>query len=769
MNDVNYSSIPASLQAESIWCCWRYEERDGQRTKVPYNPMTSGKAQSNNQSTFGTFQQACFACGVNGYDGIGIGLFGDVCAIDIDHCIESGAISDMASDIIRAIDSYTEVSPSGSGIRILFRAPGLQYDKAKYYIKNSNFGLEIYCAGMTNRFVTVTGHAVNDVDVNVNPSGLGYVLDTYMVRPQNSTQATPAVATVVLDMDDQTVIQKAMSAQNGARFQQLMSGDTSGDGGDDSKADISLCNILAFYCGGPEQIDRIFRSSGLMRPKWDEKRGDTTYGRMTIDNAVQYVSSRYGQSAQNQTVPAPIPQAAPAATVQATNVAQSQTSQPQTVTANTSNIGTPVGPANVMLVSGPKGLEKSSRNVMRILTQDPNLVDRIYYDQFRCCDRVAGQMPWPSEPGPRDWDNADDAMMRNYVENYIVGVPASNVSDAVSEIARHHAVDPLKEFLNGLKWDGTPRIDTAMHDYLGAVQNEWTARAFRHWLVGAVARGYEPGVKFDEMLILFGPQGKGKSTFVSRLVPDYDFFCENLTNIDNKDAMQLLKGKWIVNFDELLAQKRSDMREACKSFLVGRQDTYRPAYGRRVENIKRRCVFCGSTNEPYFLTDRTGNRRYLPVACYVTDAPKSQLIFDNSPAATYEFRQMVAEAVDIYRKGYVLAVTGDFKAMQDAELLKYLEEDSREGMIEDFLNSTYNDKVCVQMLSYEVLGGSKTPSPRETNELHRIMRNMPGWELYTSNNGRTKFKDYGLQTTYVRSGYRPPQTVQKNDLKGGLL
>ena len=185
MNDVNYSSIPASLQAESIWCCWRYEERDGQRTKVPYNPMTSGKAQSNNQSTFGTFQQACFACGVNGYDGIGIGLFGDVCAIDIDHCIESGAISDMASDIIRAIDSYTEVSPSGSGIRILFRAPGLQYDKAKYYIKNSNFGLEIYCAGMTNRFVTVTGHAVNDVDVNVNPSGLGYVLDTYMVRHQN--------------------------------------------------------------------------------------------------------------------------------------------------------------------------------------------------------------------------------------------------------------------------------------------------------------------------------------------------------------------------------------------------------------------------------------------------------------------------------------------------------------------------------------------------------------------------------------------------------
>ena len=243
---------------------------------------------------------------------------------------------------------------------------------------------------------------------------------------------------------------------------------------------------------------------------------------------------------------------------------------------------------------------------------------------------------------------------------------------------------------------------------------------------------------------------------------------ENLTRIDDKDALQVLRGKWMVCFDELLAQKRADMREMCKSFLVGRVDTFRPAYGRRMENHKRRCVFAGSTNERYFLTDRTGNRRYLPVTCNKSKATKNHLIFDYSPEVTNEFMQMVAEAVHIYKnENYKLAVTGEFLEMQNVELQKYLEEDAREGIIGAFLARTTAERVCIPMISYEARGGSKTPSKREVNELHELMRNMPGWTIYDKAGGRARCGEYGVQTCYMR--YSPAMGKEEKLRKGELL
>lgn len=743
-------NIPTQLRTDGVWCCWKYHERDGKPTKVPYNPLTGGMAQSNNRDTFGSFEQAIFAKDMNKFDGIGIGIFDDICAVDIDHCIQDGVFSDLATQVMNLMDSYTEVSPSGAGLRILFRAPGLQYDKDKYYINNKRFGLEIYAAGVTNKYVTITGNAIRKCGINDRTNELQKVLDLFMCRevPKNGTKETKTPE-IVLNMTDQELCDRAEQASNGHLFKSLMAGNVSDYDDDDSRADMALCNILAFYTKDAAQIDRIFRSSGLMREKWDRMTGGRTYGENTIQNALGRVTDQYTPGRRQTTEVVPV-----------------QPTQPKAVAPASDDMGVPVGPYDVLLIPTKGGYEKSARNVLRILQQDPTLAENIYYDAFRCTIRVRGELPWPSAPGPRDWDNADDSMLRNYVENYIVDIAQTRVNDALVQSAMDKAIDPLVAFLDSLVWDKKPRIATALNEYLGVEQSDWSARVMKHWLLGAVSRGYEPGCKFDEMLLLYGDQGAGKSTFISRFCPDTEFFLENLTRIDDKDALQVLRGKWIVCFDEMLAQKRNDMREMAKSFLVSRVDTFRPSYGRRFENHKRRCCFAGSTNEKYVLSDRSGNRRYLPVTCNKDNATKNHLIFDNSPEVTNEFMQMVAEAVWIYKnEDYKLAVTGEFQEMQNMELMKYMEEDSREGIIGAFLANTTAERVCIPMISYEALNGSKTPTKRETNELHELMRGMPGWTLYEKNAGRARCGDYGTQTCYVRKN-----TVVKEDrLKKGEL
>lgn len=159
---IETKNLPPALLETGLFCCWRYEERNGKRTKAPYNPRTGGRAQSTNPATFAPSAVALAALQSGGYDGIGVGIFGRLGAIDIDHCInEAGELSPVAADIVRTMQSYTEYSPSGKGLHILFAAPeGFVYDKARYYINNQKIGLEVYIAGCTNKFITLTGNVL---------------------------------------------------------------------------------------------------------------------------------------------------------------------------------------------------------------------------------------------------------------------------------------------------------------------------------------------------------------------------------------------------------------------------------------------------------------------------------------------------------------------------------------------------------------------------------------------------------------------------------
>lgn len=283
-------NLPFRLRETGFFCCWRLEQRGERTTKVPYNPQTGGGAMSNNPATFAPLPIAERAA--KDYDGLGVGVFNDLGAIDIDHCVgDDGVISEMAVDIISTMNAYTEYSPSGKGIRILFLAPGFQYDKAKYYTMNAARGLEVYIAGCTSKFVTVTGNVLAPLDLEVRTEQLATVLEKYMVRPTKKVeQRSPSEAR---EMDDLTLIEKAKQGKNGAAFSALWAGDTSGYASH-SEADMALCNALAWWTNGDaERVDRLFRLSGLMREKWDRPQSGSTYGALTVQNAVQTRTGGY--------------------------------------------------------------------------------------------------------------------------------------------------------------------------------------------------------------------------------------------------------------------------------------------------------------------------------------------------------------------------------------------------------------------------------------------------------------------------------------------
>ena len=240
-------------------------------------------AKTNDMNTFCDYETAVNKA--DAYDGIGFCVGNGISAMDLDNCInDDGTLLPFAQDIVDIMKgSYIEKSPSSKGLRIIIRTDDFKYDKIKYLINNQKLGLEVYVSGATNRFVTVTGNAYRDGVISNMTDKLQIVLDKYMLRPNITKPAATQSSQSFLT--DETLFKKACTASNGKAFIALWKGDTS-KYGSHSEADLALCNMLAFWCGRDiEQMDRMFRRSGLMRDKWDRKQSGTTYGGITLSKA----------------------------------------------------------------------------------------------------------------------------------------------------------------------------------------------------------------------------------------------------------------------------------------------------------------------------------------------------------------------------------------------------------------------------------------------------------------------------------------------------
>lgn len=286
---MNFNNIPQYVKDNAEFCCWRYETVNNKQTKVPYNPRTGIRASVSEPSTFTDFTTAVAAS--SNYSGIGIRVSNGIIGIDLDHCIKDGTTLPWALAIVQMFpQTYIEISPSGKGLRILCLAPdGYIYDSDIYYIKHGN--IEVYVPNVTTRFVTITGNMYQNSDIVECAEALQWLLDTHMKRP------APKVSAEIMEresyLSDENVLDKAMSAKNGEKFKKLWEGEITGYPSQ-SEADQALCSILAFYCNGNyEQIDRLFRQSGLIRDKWDSRRGGDTYGSITIRNTISGMTSFY--------------------------------------------------------------------------------------------------------------------------------------------------------------------------------------------------------------------------------------------------------------------------------------------------------------------------------------------------------------------------------------------------------------------------------------------------------------------------------------------
>lgn len=294
---VNFVNIPADLKASCRFCVWKMEKgkgRSARLTKVPYDPATGRKAQSNNAATFSDFNTVIKTYAMGGYDGIGIRVDNGIGAFDIDHCIrEDGSLNDVAASVLGIFkDAYVERSPSGTGLRGFFHVDAdFNFDKTIYYINNRTLGLEVYLAGATNRFVTVTGNKYREGTVPTDMPALQTLLDTLMKRKSQvvNTHIEPCSY-----LSDEEVLEHAGKSANGERFIDYYEGNWQKYFDNQSDADMGFLSMLAFWCGcDEEQIDRIFRTSGMMRPKWDRQQAGTTYGAISIRNAVSTCRAIY--------------------------------------------------------------------------------------------------------------------------------------------------------------------------------------------------------------------------------------------------------------------------------------------------------------------------------------------------------------------------------------------------------------------------------------------------------------------------------------------
>ena len=718
----NWDGIHAELKFLDQWVMWRYifkkasppkpgqPPKEDKWGKVPYQP--SGEtASSTNPATWSSFA-TCAATyererTTGRFDGIGFvtSPSDDYVLIDLDHVIHpDGSMEAWAQGLLNtatAEDAYIETSVSGAGMHAIVRG-------SQGFLGTKVDDIEVYCKG---RYFTITGHS----QTTSNAIGAGSATITEAFRLAKTTlaeriaaeaeatarklgrnsssvspprsAATSLISANTLSVPDSEIVARARQATNGEKFAKLFDhGDLSGHQSDDSRADMALASLLAFWIGpDPTSIERIMRASALNRDKWDKHR---TYLAITINKALAglrkqdfYDWSKHG------------------AVGTVTNPALQQILS---------------APSSTSCISGRGGVPRAAlqtnrvgqiltvvNNVIILLESDPDLQGVIRYNEF--ADRLEIHKPVPDKTGspdtqgyPRRWTDADSVALQAYIQrNSIPKISRATVEDALLHYAQDCRYHPVRDYLESLIWDQKARLDTWLYEYCNA--DSLTPAAYLEevgskFLISAVARVMRPGCKADHVLVLEGEQGIGKSTALSILAGP-DWFTDSLPNdLADKDAAIHLKGRLIVEMSELSQFSRSQI-ETIKSYFTRQTDIFRPPFGRHDIEVPRQCVFAGSTNTDSYLIDTTGNRRFWPVKVGSIDTAALRLDRD----------QLWAEAHTRFLSGQVWHMT-------DPEVISMQVEQASNRVITD----PWRDDVMSCLQRY----GAKDITPGEVlNEI----------------------------------------------------
>lgn len=411
-------------------------------------------------------------------------------------------------------------------------------------------------------------------------------------------------------------------------------------------------------------------------------------------------------------------------------------------------------------------------NIILILENDPALAGHIVHDLFTGMDSAKDGLPW--NKNANQWTDTDDANLRVWLEKHYDITGKEKIADALTAVLTRHSYHPIRDYLNGLTWDGVPRLDRIIIDYMGAEDSELNRAMSRKHFVAAVARVFNPGCKYDYCLIMSGAEGIGKSTLLR--VMGGKWFNDSITTLEGKEGMEQLRRAWVVELGELSSIKRSNV-EQVKAHLSKQVDIYRAAYARRVLEHPRQCVFCGTTNEALFLKGDTGNRRFwvIPV---VAELRKYK---DWSEAIRRDRDQLWAEAVHYYKQGEPLYLSEELEAQAKQRQQDFNDDndDPIVAMLDKYLNTLLpvnwdtmdiqarrsylrdpdplqaegtvkRDKVCAAEFICEQLG--KDMADKDYKYLCRRVSKMigdrPEWERVSSTKHAAKL--YGTQRGFRR-------------------
>lgn len=412
-------------------------------------------------------------------------------------------------------------------------------------------------------------------------------------------------------------------------------------------------------------------------------------------------------------------------------------------------------------------------NVVTILINDAYIKNGIgAFNEFTGIIEKCSDLPWwQYDSASKAFQDSDRSSLRLYLEvMYDLFASPQLLKDALAQVHKRNKFNPVKEYLDGLVWDGTPRVDTLFSDYLGVENNAYSQAVSRKFVVSAVARVYEPGCKVDSLPVLVGDQGIGKSYFCRALAGD-EYFSDSIKAENTKEGYESLRGVWIGEYGELKAfHGVSD--EDVKLFITKQSDTYRPAYAVQVENIPRKCVFIGTTNCSDFLKDYTGNRRFWPMDAGEHEPELS--IFENLPL---EREQIWAEAVVKYYDGEKLFMdTPELKEAAEEAQAYHTFKSVNEYALENYLNTLLpenwssmsvpervgwlslpedakpegtveREKVCISEIWAECFkGGAKELTNAKQKQIQNYLEHL-GWEA-TKN--PLRFGVYGRVRGYIR-------------------
>lgn len=424
--------------------------------------------------------------------------------------------------------------------------------------------------------------------------------------------------------------------------------------------------------------------------------------------------------------------------------------------------------ATALEVDGKGNYLSTSNNLNLIFANDARLKGAFKYNAFDAKRYVFKSLPWRKIDKPDVIKNVDYAGIRNYIEGVYGIVSQLKIDDALSLEFEKHSFHPVQSYLNSLTWDGEKRIDTLLVDYFGCDDTIYHREAIRKTLVGAVARVFQAGIKFDLVLVLVGSQGTGKSTFVNRL--GNGWASDSFLTVHGKESFEQLQGAWLIEMAELSGLRKAET-ETIKHFISKQFDTFRPAYARTPETFPRQCVFIGTTNNAAFLTDPTGNRRFMPV-----DIVEERVTKDVFKLTEDEVGQIWAEAVELYIEGEPLYLSDKANVLAAVQQQEHSLQDERNGLIEKYLETPlpakwdamdiyerrayYTDPiaprngletrlfVCVAEIWCECLGKEKEDMDRyKTREINEYLKSLDDWqEMKTTKN----FKLYGKQKYYAR-------------------